>query len=59
MTSRVVISAHCTDDKEVVIIETDNVDPSINKRTLIQNGETYETAIYDQRVVTTQEVLKV
>lgn len=59
MTSTVRVLAHCSDDKEVVIIETDNVDPSINKRTIIQNGDTYETAIYDNRVVTTQEVLKV
>lgn len=59
MTSRVTVSAHCSNDKEVVIIETDNVDPSVNKRTLIQNGEVYETVIYDDRVVTAQEVLKV
>jgi len=59
MTSRVEVFAHCSDNKEVVVIQTDNVDPNFNERTLIQNGENKSFYIYDDRVVTAQEVLKV
>ncbi len=59
MTSRVEVHAHCANNKEVVVIETDNVDPSVNDRTIIQNGESKSFYIYDNMVLTTQEILKV
>lgn len=59
MTSRIEVFAHCADNKEVIVLETDNVDPAINERTILQNGESENFMVYDNKVITVQELLKV
>ena len=63
MTSQVKISAHCSDDKEVVvtiagIIDHATGDAGIIEEFKLQSGETAERAIYDSRSISCAEVVK-
>lgn len=56
MTSKVRIEAHCADDKEVKITIT-NYDGG-NFIIRLQDGEVYDTVIYDHRSIACEEILK-
>jgi len=55
MTSQVVVTAHCADDKEVVI--TVNTETG-NETYFLKNKESTDFAVYDDRVVTVKEQLQ-
>ena len=57
MTSKVTVSAHCGADKRVVAeLRTDGcIQP---ETTILQDGETAELLVYDDRVVGVREVDK-
>lgn len=58
MTSQVKVSAHCADNKEVVVrVFNVATDQGIEEFTL-QNGESREVLIYDDRAVATHERVK-
>lgn len=59
MTTRVIVKAHCASTKEVkIIIGALNIaSPPIEEHT-IQDGQTLEKYVYDERIITVQEVLK-
>lgn len=52
MTTSIKVSAHCATDKEVTIVVDDEV-------TILQDGEEFETFVYDERCCSVQEVQKV
>ena len=55
MTTTVKVEAHCSSDKEVVItVATDNGDSEV----VLQDKETYENYVYDERVISVRERLK-
>lgn len=56
MTSKVVVSAHCASSKEVVITLSSNTESEDFK---LQNNETKELYIYDDREISVKEVEKV
>jgi len=63
MTSQVKVSAHCSDDKEVVVTVAGIIDHATGAAGIIeeftlQNGESAERSIYDSRSVSFVEVLK-
>lgn len=63
MTSQVKISAHCSDDKEVLVTVAGIINHSTGETGIIeeftlQNGESAERAIYDSRSVTSAERIK-
>ncbi len=51
MTTTIKVSAHCADDKEVHIV----IDGEV---IILQNGEEFETTVYDERCCSVQEVQK-
>lgn len=57
MTSSVKISAHCADNKEVVVRLFDADQNAIVEEVILKNGESKEILIYDNRAVTTHERL--
>jgi hypothetical protein len=56
MTSSVKVSAHCGDNKKVQInvVEHDGVENTI----YLENGETTEISVYDEKSVSVKEVVK-
>ena len=55
MTTTVKVEAHCSHNEEVIItLATDNG----NSEIVIQNGGSYETYVFDERVISVQERLK-
>ena len=56
MTSTVKIAAHCADDKEVKITITNY--EGVPWVIRLQNGEVYDTNVFDNRAVAVEEVLK-
>lgn len=59
MTSRVVISAHCSDDKCVHITQSgswNGADRLVIKT--IENGETHDMIFYDDMSITVKEIKK-
>ena len=56
MTSKVRIEAHCADDKEVKITLVNYDGRELIFR--LQDGEVYETIIYDHRSVACEELHK-
>lgn len=56
MTSTIKIQAHCTDDKEVKITITNYDGAGFVIR--LQDGEVYETVIYDHRAIAAEEIMK-
>jgi hypothetical protein len=57
MTTIVTVQAHCSDDKEVVIVRH-GVPHTDTEVTIIQNGETYTNYVYDGYSIEAYEVLK-
>jgi len=58
MTSQVKVAAHCADTKEVLVQVFNITDGSLFEQFTLQNGESREVLIYDNRAVTTHERLK-
>lgn len=56
MTSIAKVAAHCSDNKEVHVVVTRGDD--VVETFVLQNGETKEVYVYDDRVVSTYEMLK-
>lgn len=56
MTSIVKVAAHCADNKEVQVLVT--VNDEVKESFVLQNGESREVLIYDERTVTTFEQVK-
>ena len=56
MTTRITVSAHCTDDKEVEVQIIDNERMDIS---FIQSGETRDYHVWDSRVIKVREIPKV
>lgn len=55
MTTTVIIKAHCARDKEVHVTLNDN---GVLSEDILQDGETIEKVVYDNRTVTVKEVIK-
>jgi len=55
MTTNIKVNAHCADDKEVHI---KYADPHGQQKAIIQNGEKFETVVYDDLSCTIREVEK-
>jgi len=53
MTTTVIVKAHCSPDKEVRITRTDP-----EEVTILQDGETFEQVVYDERTISVTEFLK-
>jgi len=58
MTSQVKTSAHCASNKEVVVRVTNIVTGEQIEEYVLQNGESRELAVWDDRAVTSFERLK-
>lgn len=56
MTTSVKVSAYCSDTKQVNIAVTEN--GSVIETKVLQDGESTDLAVYDNRTVTVLEVLK-
>jgi hypothetical protein len=58
MTTKIIIQAHCSPDKEVVI--TQRIEHRVETQliTIIQNGEEHSCVVYDNKSVTVCERLK-
>jgi len=56
MTSQVIIRAHCSDTKEVMVLVQD--ENGLVEEFAIQDGEETERSIYDGRSVSVMEVEK-
>lgn len=56
MTSVVKVAAHCSDNKEVHVVVSRG--DEVVETFVLQNGETKEVYVYDDRVVSTYELLK-
>lgn len=59
MTSQVKVAAHCADTKEVVVKVFNVVTDKLIEEFTLQNGESREVLIYDDRAVATHERVKV
>ena len=57
MTTTVKVTAHCTSDKEAVVEITGQAGtpPDFKKVNVLQDGESHETYVYDDRRVTAYE----
>lgn len=58
MTSTVKVSAHCTSDKEVVVVVYNRITEETLEQCVLQDGESVERHIYDDRAITSFERLK-
>jgi hypothetical protein len=58
MTSQVKVDAHCVDTKEVVVRVFNVKTDQLIEEFALQNGESREVLIYDDRAVATYERLK-
>ncbi len=58
MTTTVIVKAHCSSDKEVIVAVENKLYPADDSTFILQNGETRELYAYDARVITVREVLK-
>lgn len=58
MTSVVKVNAHCADTKKVVVRVFDVKTDQLIEEFALQNGESREVLIYDDRAVATYERLK-
>jgi O-glycosyl hydrolase len=58
MTSQVKVSAHCATNKEVVIKVFNVANDSLIEEFVLQDGESREVLIYDDRAVATHERVK-
>ena len=56
MTSMVIVKAHCARNKQVEVKIQQN--GAANETIFLQDGEVLERAIYDDRGITAQEVIK-
>lgn len=56
MTSIVKVAAHCSDNKEVHVVVSRG--DEVVETHVLQNGETKEFLIYDDRVVSSYELVK-
>lgn len=57
MTSRVVISAHCADDKQVMMVQSGSWNGEAREKiTFIQNGKTKDLVFYDDMMISVREV---
>lgn len=54
MTTTVIIEAHCPDDVEVQVLVMEN--RTIEDSVILQDGETKEVHVFDQREVSVKEV---
>lgn len=59
MTTTVKIYAHCSSDKEVHVLVYDAVTGEPHEKFVLQDGEQAERVVYDNRVIKTNEALKV
>lgn len=58
MTSQVKVDAHCSDNKEVVVRVFNVATDQLVEEFTLQNGESREVLIYDDRAVATYERIK-
>lgn len=58
MTSQVKVAAHCSDNKEVVVRVFNVATDQLVEEFTLQNGESREVLIYDDRAVATHERIK-
>ena len=59
MTTTVIVHAHCASDKEV-IIEMDDIESGETlKSQTLQDGETWQDVVFDNRIVSVSEHKKV
>jgi hypothetical protein len=59
MTSKVVISAHCADNKQVLIVQSGNWNgENREETTTIENGEVKDLVFYDDMMISVIEVVK-
>lgn len=56
MTSRVTVSAHCRDELEVEVLEVNGSGTA--QLTKLQNGESKDFYVYDDREITVKEAPK-
>lgn len=56
MTTNVIVKAHCASTKEVQFVITD--EESFSEKIILQDGEEVERVIYDNLVITVNEVEK-
>lgn len=56
MTSVVIVKAHCADNKEIHVVVSKGEE--VTETYVLQNGEAKEVLIYDDRTVTSYELLK-
>jgi len=52
MTTNITIQAHCSDDKEVIVTLIQGHE---KEHTTLQDGESHEVAVFDDRLVTVKE----
>ena len=59
MTSSVVVHAHCSEEKEVILQILDMNECAVKEEIILQNGERAERCIYGDLAVRTFERLKI
>lgn len=58
MTSTVKVSAHCASHKQVEVVIYDIETGDQYERFMLQDGETADRAVFDQRAITVREIEK-
>lgn len=59
MTTTVIVQAHCSSDKEVQVRISDEATDLVLEAVTLQNGESRQFVVFDDRDLTVREVLKV
>jgi hypothetical protein len=58
MTTTVIVQAHCASDKEVRVLIRDKKTGDESAKFTLQDGQTAERVVYDNREIVISEVLK-
>lgn len=58
MTSTVKVSAHCASHKQVEIVVYDTETGDQHERFILQDGETADRVVFDQRAIQVREIEK-
>lgn len=58
MTTTVITQAHCSSNKEVEVVIVNRVTGEVHEKFVLQDGESANRVVYDDREIKVTEVLK-
>jgi hypothetical protein len=59
MTTTVKVQAHCSSDKEVEVVIVNRVTGEVHEKFILQDGQSADRVVYDDREIKVAEKLKV